>query len=305
MLNVGLIDLDTSHARSFARRLGAMDGVAVTGVFDGGQVRTSQQVDAFCAQVGCQRYDSVEALARSVDAAMVLSADWRVHLPRARPLLEAGAPTYVDKPLAGSIDDLKSFVALAERTGTPLLAGSGWRFNPVMQEAGRRYAEARIDNVFGMIGNDYFYYGIHVAETVLALLGPGIESVRMPRRRDRAILLEFVHRRGGGHMLLQGPRPLRGLLFAVDGAEQTVTFSADDIHDGICGTYVRMALDGRLPLAPIDLIESPRVMLAGLQSADQGKAVRIDQVAPDADYPSETFMREYVAKTDAASLLGR
>lgn len=306
MLRIGLIDLDTTHARSFAQRLGKIDGVAVTDVFDGGQVRTGEQIDEFCGQFDCERHDSVESLAASVDAAMVLSADWQVHFARATPLLEAGVPAYIDKPLAGSVAELQSFVTLAQRTGTPLLAGSGWRFNPVMQAAGRKYADAAVDNVFGMVGNDYFYYGIHVVEAALALLGPGIESVQLLVQHDRAHLLEFAHKRGcGGHMLLQGPRPLRGLVFAADEADQCVTFGADDIHDGICGTFLRMVHEGQAPLPPLALIESPLVMLAGLQSVEDGRPVRVDNVASDAACSSDAFMAGYAQAANVASLLGR
>ena len=93
MLRIGLLDLDTSHARSFAQLLGSRDGVRVTGVYDGAQVRTSEQIDCFCEQFGCQRYESPTALAEAVDAAMVLSADWEVHLDRLEPLMRAGVPT--------------------------------------------------------------------------------------------------------------------------------------------------------------------------------------------------------------------
>jgi len=305
MLRVGLIDLDTTHARSFTQRLGKIDGAAVTDVFDGQQVRTGEQIDEFCRQFDCKRHESVESLAASVDAAMVLSADWQVHLVRATPLLEAHVPTYIDKPLAGSVSELHSFVSLAERTGTPLLAGSGWRFNSVMAAAGRKYADAAVDNVFGMVGNDYFYYGIHVVEAALALLGPGIESARLLVQHERAHLLEFTHKRGGGHMLLQGPRPLRGLVFTADGADQCVTFGPDDIHDGICSTFLEMVQQGRSPLPPLALIESTLVMLAGLQSIDDGRPVPVDNVASDAACSSDAFMAAYARSANVASLLDR
>ncbi len=105
-------------------------------------------------------------------------------------------------------------------------------------------------------------------------------------------------------MLLQGPRPLRGLGFAADGVEQCVTFGPGDIHDGICGTFLQMVSQGRSPLSPSDLIESPLVMLAGLQSVKEQQPVRVDQVALDADCPSATFMSLYVPQATVASLLG-
>ena len=76
-------------------------------------------------------------------------------------------PTYVNRPLAGDVGSLAQFVASAKRTGTALLAGSGWRFNDIVQGAAVRCVDCRVDSVPGMIGKDPFYYGIHLVEMLL------------------------------------------------------------------------------------------------------------------------------------------
>ena len=303
-MRVGLVDLDTSHAPSFADRLSAVAGVTVAGVFDGGRVRSDAQVRQFCDRIGCERYDSVAALAGAVDAAMVLSADWQLHLSRAAPLLEAGVPTYIDKPLAGDVSSLSAFVALAERTGTALLTGSGWRLNDVVEAAGRRYADHRLDHVFAMVGNDPFYYGIHLVELVLGVLGPGVESVHWLDTGDGPTRLGFTHRRGAtGHLLLRAPRPFRGLLFDVDGVETCLTFTADDIHQGVCDRFIDLARQRNTPLPPRDLTESCLVMLAALQSQRDRHAVNVVDVSADACWPSGPFMSRYIAEAPPAALL--
>ena len=306
-MRVGLVDLDTSHARSFAARLNGLEGVKVAGVFDAGAVRAGAQVQEFCNRIGCARFDSVAALAASVDGALVLSADWDVHLERATPLLKAGVPTYVDKPLAGDVSSLAAFVSLAERTGTPLLAGSGWRFNDVVEAAAESYARSRIGHVFAMVGNDPFYYGIHLVEMVLGVLGPGIVSVQWgtaSQDQEGPVWLEFAHRRGAtGHLLLRAPRPFRGLLLDVDGIETCLTFSANDIHQGVCERFVSMARQKRSPLPIQDLCESCRVMLAALQSRREQRSVLVGDLGADAHYLSADFMADYVASATPTSLL--
>lgn len=306
MLRIGLVDLDTSHARSFVRRIPRLCPEAkVTAVCDSGQVRSSDEVEQFCREHGCAQYESVEALAGDVDAAMVLSADWEVHLSRSRPLLEAGVPTYVDKPLAGSVRDLQSFVELAQQTGTPLLADSGYRFAAPVERARRDWNHAAIRSLFVMTPFDYFFYGVHAASLVLGLLGPGIETVRCCYRHNEGTLLWFQHRRGTeGHVLAQAPRLFWGAVFNADSRQHCLQFDVDEIHDGMCRRFLAMAYHRRSPLTPSDLMESSLVMLAGLYSDTCGLPVRLDALPSDFTHSSDDFMRNYVATSSPTTLIG-
>src|SRR5690606_18347269 len=137
--------------------------------------------------------------------------------------LRAGVPTFVDKPLAGSVADLRRFVELAEETGTPLLAGSGYRYNAPVQAAAARHANDTIRNVFSMTPSDTFdpiFYAVHQAGVALGLLGPGIEAVRRVYDHPRGTLVWYRHARGTeGHMLINGPRMSRGVMFDAAGEQ--------------------------------------------------------------------------------------
>ncbi|MER6998962.1 Gfo/Idh/MocA family oxidoreductase [Streptomyces sp. NPDC000410] len=68
-------------------------------------------------------------LAQGLDAAFV-HAPTPAHPEIVTRLLEAGVPTYVDKPLAYELGDSERLVELSERTGTSLAVGFNRRFAP-------------------------------------------------------------------------------------------------------------------------------------------------------------------------------
>ncbi|MFD7614274.1 Gfo/Idh/MocA family protein [Streptomyces sp. NPDC059828] len=68
-------------------------------------------------------------VAQDLDAAFV-HAPTPVHPEIVTRLLEAGVPTYVDKPLAYQLADAARLVELSERTGTSLAVGFNRRFAP-------------------------------------------------------------------------------------------------------------------------------------------------------------------------------
>ncbi len=51
MIRIGMMDLDTGHGPAFTNRLNEMDGVAVTAVYDHGEVRSREDVFGFCKQI--------------------------------------------------------------------------------------------------------------------------------------------------------------------------------------------------------------------------------------------------------------
>jgi predicted dehydrogenase len=234
---------------------------------------------------------------------MVLSADWQQHLGRTRPLLLAGCPTFVDKPLAGSVQELDAFIDLAEETQTPLMAGSGWRFAQPIQQAHDKFSISEIDHVLTVMHRHYMYYGIHSVEMALGLLGPGIDSVEMVKKGNTVHILEFSHKKGPrGHFLLSLEQDcfFYGIRFTAEAQSQRISFEAEDVHNGVCETFVKMVKNGKSSLRPNDLAESVRVLLAGLQSWQHSAPVKLADLSLDAHYDSTNFMDDYIVTTQKA-----
>ena len=58
--------------------------------------------------------DSIEALLAKVDVVLLESVDGRPHLAQATPVLKAGKPVFIDKPLAASLEDARKIVDSGE-----------------------------------------------------------------------------------------------------------------------------------------------------------------------------------------------
>ncbi|MFD8197142.1 Gfo/Idh/MocA family protein [Streptomyces wuyuanensis] len=127
-MKVGCIGLGDIAQKAYLPVLGALPDVELHL-----QTRTTATLDRVAAAhrvPGSQRHTTLDSLlGAGLDAAFV-HAPTTVHPAIVTRLLEAGVPTYVDKPLAYELDDSQRLVELSERTGTSLTVGFNRRFAP-------------------------------------------------------------------------------------------------------------------------------------------------------------------------------
>ncbi len=71
--------------------------------------------------LGVEIVDSIPALVAKVDAVLLTANDGRVHLGQALPVIAAGKPLYVDKPMAASLADVIALFEAARAKGVPLV----------------------------------------------------------------------------------------------------------------------------------------------------------------------------------------
>jgi hypothetical protein len=200
MFRIGLVDFDTSHVEAFTQRFNHLD-VAETEWVEGARVVAGCPGDSEMMPERIPGYTEklrgygIELVARpadllgKIDAVMIESQQGSRHLERARPFLEAGLPTFVDKPFAQTVAQAEAMIALAETHNAPLLSCSALRYDPQIQAAlAKQESLGRIlsADVWGACplhpGNPgLLHYGIHGVEMLYALLGPGCQQVSMIR----------------------------------------------------------------------------------------------------------------------------
>jgi hypothetical protein len=194
-IRVGLIGLDTSHVIAFTRAFNdekskdRVPGVRVVAVFKGGSPdipSSANRVEGYTKDLlkypGIKLYDTVAELVQAVDAVMIESVDGRPHLPFAREVLPSGKPTFIDKPVAGSLRDAIEIYQIAKRHNTPVFSSSSLRFNALAALQGAKYGELRGATTYGPCElephhPDLYWYGIHAVEILYTVMGRGCESV--------------------------------------------------------------------------------------------------------------------------------
>ena len=196
-LRVGLIGLDTSHATAFTKLLNDpkdpahVDGARVVAAFKGGSrdiesswTRVEQYTSEITNKWGVKICDTIEAMCKEVDVVLLESVDGRPHLAQARPVIEAGKPLYIDKPLAGSLGDAIEIFRLAKAKGVPVFTASSLRFGKATQAVrggsiGRvSQAETTSPCHIDPTHPDLYWYGIHGVESLFTVMGTGCETVK-------------------------------------------------------------------------------------------------------------------------------
>lgn len=162
MTDIGLIGLDTSHAEKFAELITDRPAATVAAVWDGGDVRDARFVERFCDEYDAALYDEPSGMIGDVDAAMVLTVNWDLHRPMAVEFLEAGVPTFVDKPIAGTVADVEAIRRAANRENTPVFGGSAVPYHPSLSSL---RADGDTHDLFSAGYNSPFYYGVHLTDT--------------------------------------------------------------------------------------------------------------------------------------------
>jgi len=192
MLRLGIVDFDSSHYIEFTRRFNALGvtqdqcvaGAQVILGWPGDSTVAPQRIPGFQQQMlagGVELVASPQAMLGRIDAVLILSLGGAVHLERARPFLEAGLPTYVDKPFACSHSDARAMVDLATEHNSMLFATSALRYSDDLD----RFAAisggtgATLGAVVHGPGHQHpsnpglLHYGIHCVEILYTLMGTG------------------------------------------------------------------------------------------------------------------------------------
>lgn len=195
-LRIGMIGLDTSHCVEFAKLINDpknknyVSGGKVVAAYKGGSPdieESASRVDHYTDQLqkefGVKIVGSIEELCGMTDVVMLESLDGRPHLEQIRPVIKAGKPVFVDKPIAGSWRDAMEIFRLAKEAGVPCFSSSAYRYYDTMTELKMQDAgEIRGAISYGPCPlephhPDLFWYGIHATEALFTVMGTGCESV--------------------------------------------------------------------------------------------------------------------------------
>jgi len=263
VVRIGIVDLDTPHAGSLAGLLRRHDDLNITAVWDGRTVHPAGYADRFAAENGVECVcESLEQMAEMVDLALVLGVDWDFHLMRSEPFVEAGKMVYIDSPAVGKAAHCTRLLEWEEK-GARIMAGGATRFCNEVEETRQAIADfGEIVSVFASAPPDFFGRGVHIAEVIGAVLGPGAMGVRFIGSKDETSLY-LVDYDGGPVCIMQLASPGHELCLSICGQSKKamVSLSGSDVS-GLAEAIAGFARTGRPPVALKEALEAVTLMTA-------------------------------------------
>jgi len=194
VFRIGMIGLDTSHVIAFTRQINDPKndyGCKVVAGFPGGSpdvTSSATRVDKFTSDLR-EKHDleivnSIAALCQKVDGIMLESVDGRPHLAQVKPVIKAGLPVFIDKPMAGSLKDVIEIFRLAQQAQVPCWSSSSLRYALGVADL---KATGTLGDILGCDvyspcslephHPDLYWYGVHGVEILYSIMGTGCQTV--------------------------------------------------------------------------------------------------------------------------------
>ena len=218
--------------------------------------------------------DTVEELIGQVDGVLVCDDGSLAHQQSALPFLEAGVPTFVDKPLSQDPDEAERIIETAAANGAPFFSASALRFASAVTD--RAQIEAQVGEITAITGagvNELVYYGIHPLETMLTVMGPGVESVINVGRPGEAIVrLRWRDGRQGVMIVYEEgfSYTLEVTLHGTKGHVRMPVSDSADFYTNMIAAFLDMVETGEPPFPAADTLEIVRVLALAKQSVLEG-----------------------------------
>jgi predicted dehydrogenase len=220
-----------------------------------------------------------------VDGVMVDHRHAKHHLKAVRCFIEAGVPTFVDKPFCYRSAEGKEFLRLAKRKGTPVTSfgvvpyqKTAQRFKAKLADIGdvlsaTTYGACDLKSKWGGI----FFYGIHQVELVLKTFGYDVKAAQITKNGQNAVG-QILYPSGLTVTMGFVKEGLPGFGMSAVGTKgrlsMPITFDKSPYLVGV-RTYTKMFRTGVEPLTHAQILKPVQVLEALEKSVKSGKVERV------------------------------
>jgi hypothetical protein len=216
---------------------------------------------------GIEIVDSIDELLKKVDVVLLESVDGRPHLEQARPVIAAGKPLFIDKPMAASLADGMEIFRLAKEKNVPCFSSSSLRFGAQVQAVRNKtspWGDVKSCTAWGPYSTephhpDLFWYGIHGVETLYTIMGPGCKTV--VRAAPDKVIGTWADGRTGTY---QGKK---GYGAEIEGSKGKGTIDKFEGYKPLVVEIVKFFKTGKAPVSAEETTE----LLAFMEAADESK----------------------------------
>lgn len=286
-IRAGIIGLDTSHAIAFTKLLNAktpqppeLMGVRVVAAYPQGSKdieSSTKRVPELTQQVkdqGVEIVSSISDLLDKVDVVFLESNDGRPHLEQVLPCLEAGKPTFIDKPIAGTLADAIRIFEAAAKTRTPIFSSSSLRFGKNTQAVRQGSigkvitADTRSPASLEPTHPDLFWYGIHGVESLFTTMGTGCLSVKRGTTDDGKIQVTGTWDGNRTGIFRESSDTRKGYAGTATNAEgKSAEVGGFDGYQPLLNQIIHFFRTGVAPVTPEETLE----IYAFMEAADESK----------------------------------
>ena len=267
-VRIGIIGAENSHTVRFGKTFNVekrFPGVEVVAVW--GETDEFAQKAARAGSIP-RIVKEQTALLGMVDAVIIDHRHAKHHAAAVVPFLQAGIPTFVDKPFTYRTQEAKHILDLARKHGTPITCLSGVGYGPVVDDMAQQVAEldeilsvivtglADIESKYGGI----FFYGVHLVERMFRIFGHSVRSLRATRHGSR-VTFQFKFDSG---QLVTAILADNWDVYCLteDGLLQIKPRVEDDYGFGTHAAMVRMFQTGKEPRTHESILKSVAVLEA-------------------------------------------
>jgi len=276
-----------------------------------------------------------EELVKECDVIHVEHADYRKTAALARPGLEAGKPTFINRPFAASIGDAEEIVRLAKAYNAPLMQGSSLEYQPILPEISRFAMEKGPLRAYECYCPEPFFPWMfpHTLNFAHAALGGGIESAFFsgdfvmdwgdfkvvsdsngknpkfvdPKRPYGAAVSLLTYKSRDGQPPVIGMNHVGGApgsyhltVYAQEESKQFVAgehLNAPNIFEPMFLTLNDFYVNHRIPRPYEAILEQHRALVATAASRRTGRPVKLDSLKKKDAVPYTEAIRNYVLKS--------
>jgi hypothetical protein len=296
-IRLGIIGLDTSHVVAFTKAMndasatGDLAAVEIVAAYPGGSPdipSSRDRIEGYTKELrdsGVEIVGSIDELLPKVDAILLESVDGRPHLKQAIPVIKAGKPLFIDKPVAGTLADAVEIYRLAAEHNVPCWSSSSLRFSPGI--LGMRHDD-RVGDVLGCDAYgpcaleehhpDLFWYGIHGVEILFTIMGTGCESAQRTQTADGEMVVGVWSggRIGTFRGLRAGKSDYGAMVFGSKGIVPSGSYAG---YQPLVAEIAKFFQSGKPPVSAAETLEIYAFMEAADESKRQGgKTVTLKSV---------------------------
>ena len=282
---VGIIGLDTSHAPAFTKSFNEQNdalnlfGYKVVAAYPYGSkdIESSfSRIPGYIEEVrkmGVEIVDSISTLLKQTDVILLETNDGRLHLEQALQVFKAGKTVFIDKPIAASLADAHSIFQAAKDMKIPVFSSSSLRYDPALKEIINNLKDDKVVGVdiFGPCSiepthPDFFWYGIHGIEPLVAIMGTGCQSVSRMHTSGTDVAMGFWadNRIGTYRGIREGKSAFGGNVF---GNKSIHTWDGNGGYDPLVKEIAKFFQTKVPPVKPDETLE----IFAFMEAADESK----------------------------------